>query len=222
MLRQFPGVEAVPLVSLDDLRQRNIVPYRDASIHAPTFQFLHHLDHPIGGSLIMVASHCLRGIPTRTLTHAPKYGHDTRSILSRYMSYTDVTRLFLTRAASGAWSRSYIPFSRPCDRCGTRGKSLVLLSACDHSVCSQCALNRRRCSVCHTPTSSDEQRMELKAWQQWRRDYVSWRRGESRGARGECVGLKRDVSCDVLVSRIRDHGTRSTSVSSLTCLDIAE
>lgn len=221
-LRKIRGVEAVPLVSLDDLRHRNIVPQRDASIHAPTFQFLHHLDHPIGGSLIMVAFHCIRGIRTHPLTHAPKYGRDTRVVLSHYMTYADVTRLFLTRAASGAWSRSYIPFSHPCDRCGARGRSLVLLSACGHSVCSQCALNRRRCSVCRTPTSSEDQRMELTAWRQWRRDYASWRRGESRGARGECVGLKRDGSCHVLVSRTRDHGTRSTSVTSLTCLDIAE
>lgn len=222
-LRRLRGVEATPLVSLDDLRQRNIVPHRDASIHAPTFQFLHHLDHPIGGSLVMVASHCIRGIRTRTSTHAPKYGRDTHSVLSHYMTYTDITRLFLTHAASGAWSRSYIPFSRSCDRCGVRGRSLVLLSTCDHSVCSQCALNRRRCSVCRTPTSGDDQRMELMAWQQWRRDYACWRRGETHGARGECVGLKREVSHGVLVpSRTRDHGTRSTSVSSLTCLDIAE
>ena len=210
------------MVSLDDLRQRSLVPHRDASLHAPTFQFLHHRDHPIGGSLIMVASHCIRGIRTRTLTHAPKYGRDTHSVLSHYMSYADVTRLFLTHAASGAWSRSYVPFSRPCDRCGARGRSLVLLSACGHSVCSQCSLNRRRCSVCRTPTSPGDQCMELTAWRQWRRDYASWRKGESHGARGECVGLKRDASSDLLVCRKRVHGTRSTSVSSLTCLDIAE
>ena len=62
-------------------RKRSIVPERDPSRSAPTFQFV-HLDHPVGGSLVIVAFHSLRGVRTRTLTHAHPNTGATRATYS--------------------------------------------------------------------------------------------------------------------------------------------
>ena len=162
---------AVPLPTMDQVRASHFVETARSDERAPGLQFVHHVDHPVG-SVQIVARHCLRGLslPDDDTTHAPKYGAHTRALLP--------APLLAEGVAADAWSRCYIPFSTPCDSCHLRGRRRYLHSSCAHSVCIRCR-KEASCPVCGAPC------LDAKVWTRWKTEYSNWRRGKSKGAKGE-------------------------------------
>ena len=163
---------AVPLRTLDQVRDVHFVEGVREDASAPGLQFVHHVNHPIG-SVKIVARHCMRGLGSlpRGFDHAPKYGSHTRDLLPS-------SSLLREQVVAESWSRSYIPFSKPCDVCKMRGRRRYLHSACPHSVCIRC-LKDSSCPVCGVAC------LDNKMWTQWKTGYTNWRMGKSKGSKGE-------------------------------------
>ena len=176
---QRPSHLVVPLLSAlsetmvhnSKVRASHFVETARSDERAPGLQFVHHVDHPVG-SVQIVARHCLRGLslPDDDTAHAPKYGAHTRALLP--------APLLAEGVAADAWSRCYIPFSTPCDSCHLRGRRRYLHSSCAHSVCIRCR-KEASCPVCGAPC------LDAKVWTRWKTEYSNWRRGKSKGAKGE-------------------------------------
>ena len=185
-----PGaVVAVPLRGLDAVRAAHLRAAPAAADlrpdGAPTFQFLHQRDHPVGGSLLVVAPHAVRAAPPLTRADAPpapRYGAHTRAVVGALPGGRALLQLGIAAEGWGAGG-GYIPAAAPCDACGLRGRTRFVLPACDHVACALC-LAGPACPRCGAPhgladVGADARRAE------WRERYGRWRRGAARGARGE-------------------------------------
>ncbi|MAA50371.1 MAG: hypothetical protein CMP83_09375 [Gammaproteobacteria bacterium] len=151
------GVSAVRLRTLDQVREK----YTDAP-PSSSFRFVRHADHPIG-TLCLADARPIRGLDIlASLAHAPKYGAHNRDVLGHPIA---------------SWSRHYVPFVAPCDRCATRGRRRFVMP-CRHELCTTCA-SLPACPVCGLAHASAMR----EALQRCRTGYASWRRGGARGAR---------------------------------------
>lgn len=170
-------VEGVPIRSLAYMVKTHRV--RAVDMEGPTFQYLYLPDHPM--CVQMVAFNAVRSSMICSLAYAPKYGAHTYEVLNPI----DPT-LLLRGVASAAWSREYVPYSAPCDRCHTRGHRRIVLPECNHNVCVPCSRVRLgACAVCGTRYAMDA-RVRI---DRWRSEYASWRRGGANGSRGDLTNL---------------------------------
>lgn len=108
------SVGITPLGSLHDTRDAGLQRESDGriDISKATFRAVRHDQHPMGRWVDLVAPNAVR--PEKAKINipgpAPKYGQDTRTILTR-LGYThaDIERMIDGRAAAESWSDKYLP-----------------------------------------------------------------------------------------------------------------
>ena len=103
---------AIALGSLQDLRARYVHDFGDAAGPGRSFQFVRHRTHPCGRTVTLVDWSGIRPgtLPIQHGTPAPKYGADTRSVLTElgYQS-TEIEGLLEAGIVSESWSKDYMP-----------------------------------------------------------------------------------------------------------------
>jgi len=114
--RAFSGTSTgvVPLGSLHGTREAGL--QRESAgaidIRTATFRAVRHDRHPMGRWVDLVAPNAVRPAKAAITIPgpAPKYGRDTRKILSR-LGYDEgeILRMIDSRAASDGWSEQYLP-----------------------------------------------------------------------------------------------------------------
>lgn len=162
------------LKTMDAIRKSCVVDKYE--IDGPTFQFLIHYDHP-AGVLTMVAPIATR-ITLDSISHSPKYGRDTYTILKKY----GMENSLFNRAVSCSWSKFYIPYSSPCDSCKKKGRKLFTLT-CDHKLCFYCmGKAENKCSTCGMPHETSIEKLD-QILKQWKVGYKQWRRGLTQGSK---------------------------------------
>ena len=117
------GVTAVPLSSLQELRQKypssldSFGLNRSGEAAQSTFHFSTCEEHPIG-SLVSMFSPCSMLAESRPVivpTPAPKYGSHTREVLTETLGYSEAEadQLIQHDVASDSWSKKYIATGDP-------------------------------------------------------------------------------------------------------------
>lgn len=210
------GIAAAALQTLSELRERHLLDsdHDDRSVRHKTFQFLKQAAHPVGELKIVapvairITSSSLRedgtdvGIPL-VLPFAPKYGEHTALILRALiakMAHSSIgTRIRSSWSSSiavaHAWSKSYIPFTSPCDSCHKRGKHLLILR-CTHRLCAECnKASAHICIVCGCVEDETERQTMRHLVGDWRGGYRAWRRGSAHGARDMEALFRRKTFC---------------------------
>jgi crotonobetainyl-CoA:carnitine CoA-transferase CaiB-like acyl-CoA transferase len=167
------NIGASILKTLEDVRNTNVVSKYD--INGPTYQFLKHYNHPVG-VLCMIAPIATRMKVCEQIP-APKYGSHTLTILQHYK----FENALLVKAASCSWSRYYIPYTTPCDKCNKRGLKLIVLN-CEHKFCLYCVHDcNDSCHLCKRPHATNTEELHF-ILDNWKNDYKNWRRGRQKGS----------------------------------------
>ena len=163
---------AVPLPTMDQVRASHFVETARSDERAPGLQFVHHVDHPVG-SVQIVARHCLRGLslPDDDTTHAPKYGAHTPRSAPR------------PPPGGGCGGRRVEPLLHPLldalrllPPARTPPLPALLLRALRVHPMSEGGLVPRVRSALPRRQGVDPR---------WKTEYSNWRRGKSKGAKGE-------------------------------------
>lgn len=156
------------LVSLKELRQQKIGDTSNMCVDSIRFSVFD--DHPIG-NVTIVNSEPIRFLHRNVelLSHAPKYGIDTKDILHTTQSVQ--------------YSRTYLPYLEMCQYCGHGTKVLSKLP-CGFRVCDCCrkkyasktgfSFECPNCKNVHILSKSNNV---------FKNNYQSWRMGSNKGAR---------------------------------------
>ncbi len=166
------NISCCPLKSMIEIRNSNLV--QSCNLNSKkTFQFLQIKDHPIG-SLIIVAPTAIRmsGINVN-LGNAPKYGKDTQYIINSLKIDYPINCI------SFSWSRTYIPFVTPCQKCNQKGRKRYVLF-CQHTLCITCTnFYNGVCPICKIEHS--QSKIMKQTLEKTRKQYRDWRLGYNKG-----------------------------------------
>ncbi len=103
---------AIALGSLEELRVKYVRDFADDEAPDQTFRFVRHKSHPSDRTVTLVDWAGIRSdtLPIQHGTPAPKYGTNTRSVLTElgYQSM-EIERLLEAGTVSESWSKDYMP-----------------------------------------------------------------------------------------------------------------
>jgi crotonobetainyl-CoA:carnitine CoA-transferase CaiB-like acyl-CoA transferase len=103
---------AIALGSLQELRKRYTRDFVEDDEMSQTFRFVRHASHPCGRAVTLIDWSGIRPctLPIQHGTPAPKYGADTRLVLTE-LGYQaeEIERLLRAGTVSESWSKDYMP-----------------------------------------------------------------------------------------------------------------